>query len=223
LVRAKPLLIALVVLVVAAGGVAVGRTWGQHNGTATSTSTSITVAPPRAIWPTASSGPRFTDPVTAALSFASNYLGFTDPLAGSSVGSTAEIVTVPIQPNAGALVTTVTLEVSTGPTWWVISASTPTIVVTHPTSSASVASPLAISGRSTAFEGVLNVDVRQDVSLASLARVNVMGGSMGVMGPFRASIHFATPTTSSGAVMFRVRSAKDGGYVGATVVPVTFA
>jgi len=227
-VRAKPFLFALVIVVVAALGVAVGRSWGQHGAsttsTSTSTSTSVPVTPADAIWPFTSSASRFTDPVTASFSFARDYLGFAEPTVSTVSGSVNATAKVSLRPSAGGRVTTVMLVRSaTGGTWWVVGASTPTIVVSAPAPDAVVTSPVTLSGRSTAYEGVINVDVRQAGSLTSLARVNVMGGGMGTMGPFQASVHFAAPTQSSGVVMLRERSAKDGSYVAATVVRVKFS
>ena len=93
--------------------------------------------------------------------------------------------------------------------------------MTTPLRGRSIANPLTVSGRSLAYEAVVNVDVRQDSALDPLARATVMGGGS-AMGPFNGTIHFATPTASSGSVMFREQSAKDGSYVAATVVRVGF-
>ena len=220
--RTRALLIGVVIVAVAVGGVGAGRSWAPHSQSTTTSTTIGPSAPASAIWPSPSGALRLTSPVEAALSFAANFLDVTNPLAGASSGKVADLVSVPIYTDQGNLVTTVTLLASSGHSWWVMSASTPSIVVSEPTVGANVGSPLVIAGRSTASEGVVNVDVRHVGSTSSIARLNVIGGSMGVMGPFRASISFTTPATSFGAVMFRTRSAKDGSVIGATVVPVNF-
>ena len=225
-VRTKPLLITLVILLVGVGGVALGRTWGQHSvvttSTTTSTTTSVPVAPSDAIWPFASSNARFTDPISASFAFARDYLGFASPVVSTVWGSVNGTANVAVRPAPNGMVTTVALERSRSTaTWWVVGASTPTIVVTTPTRNESITNPVTVSGRSLAYEAVINVDVRQDGSLTPLARATVMGGGS-AMGPFNGTIHFATPTASSGSVMFREQSAKDGSYVAATVVRVGF-
>jgi hypothetical protein len=85
-----------------------------------------------------------------------------------------------------------------------------------------VSSPTQLRGRSTAYEAVVDVEIRQDGSLKPLSRATVMGGSMGVMGPFAKSITFAHPSKGGGAIVFQDLSAKDGSVVVASVVRVLF-
>ena len=234
-VRTKPLLITLVILLVGVGGVALGRTWGQHSvvttSTTTSTTTSVPVAPSDAIWPFASSNARFTDPISASFAFARDYLGFASPVVSTVWGSVNGTANVAVRPAPNGMVTTVALERSRSTaTWWVVGASTPTIVVTTPTRNESITNPVTVSWPMTATDACCSVTVTsspsppaqfQDGSLTPLARATVMGGGS-AMGPFNGTIHFATPTASSGSVMFREQSAKDGSYVAATVVRVGF-
>ena len=129
-----------------------------------------------------------------------------------------------IRPYGGGVATTVSLVASPGgTTWWVVGATTPVISVSTPARDATISSPVTVSGRSTAYEGVVNVDLREEGTLTSFASARVMGGSMGAMGPFHSQLSFATPSTSFGAVIFEVRSPKDGSYIGATVIRVAFS
>ena len=219
---AQRFMLILVIVLVVIGGV-VARSIHHHpSTTTTTTTTNATSAPSNAVWPYVASSSRFGDPEPAATVFAHDYLGFSSPVASPAVGSSNGFASVRIRPNALGMVTTVRLERwAPNGTWWVISASTPTIVVTTPRDEARVASPLTVSGRSLAYEGVVNVDVRQDGTLTPLARTTVMGGGS-AMAPFHGTIHYATPTASAGAVVFRERSAKNGGFIAATVVRVTF-
>ena len=82
---------------------------------------------------------------------------------------------------------------------------------------------MVMSGASSAFEAVVNVELRAYGSMASLFSTTMMGGSMGVMGGFKKSMGFVTPATSRGALMFRTYSAKDGHVLEATVLRVEFA
>ncbi len=212
-------------IVVAALGVVIGR---QTNYTPTTTSstttTSIVAQPATAVWPFATSLMRFTDPSTAAYSFAVDYLGFAQPVIGAFQRGDTRSGEVPVRATPNGPVTTVMVrQLTSDNTWWVLGAASASINVTAPQALASVSSPLALSGRSSAFEAVVNVDLRQDNSLVPVVRTTVMGGSMGVMGPFAKSVTFSAPTASAGALVLRTFSAKDGSVVEASVLRVVFA
>ena len=156
-------------------------------------------------------------------SFATQYVAMTAPLIGTFTSNGVSTGVVEVRSQAGGPVTSVNVAEVTGDgTWWVLSASTPQIIVTVPANLDTVLSPIAMSGQSTAFEAVVNVTVRADGSLAPLATNTVMGGSMGAMGPFAKSIPFAVTAATDGAVMFREISPRDSRYIEATVVRVHF-
>ena len=76
--RYRPVLLAIIVVLVAALGVIVGKSWGEHTaGTSTTTTTTNVAVPSSALWPFADTTTRFADPVSAATAFALNYLDFT--------------------------------------------------------------------------------------------------------------------------------------------------
>lgn len=175
------------------------------------------------IWPLTSSTTRFADPMKAAASFAVAYVGFTDPFVSMPRAGSKDHVAVSLRSTSLGPVTTVVLQrLTNAGTWWVVGAKSKDIQVTWPTSRALVRSPVTLRGRSTAFEAVVNVTIRDDRSLRPLVSTTVRGGSMGVMGPFAQSVSFASARTRDGAVVFRIRSAKDGRVVEATVVPIRF-
>jgi hypothetical protein len=211
-------------IVVAALGVVIGRQTNPTATTTTSTTTTLVAQPATAVWPFATSLMRFTDPSTAAYSFAVDYLGFAQPIIGAFQRGDTRSGEVPVRASSNGPVTTVMVrQLTSDNTWWVLGAASASISVAAPEALASVSSPLAVSGRSTAFEAVVNVDLRQDNSLVSVVRTTVMGGSMGVMGPFAKSVTFSAPLESAGALVLRTFSAKDGSVVQASVVRVTFA
>ncbi len=187
--------------------------------------TSIPESQPQvAIWPFATSATRYTDPVTAAFSFAVQYLGFTSPLVGDFHASGHRSGDVPVRTSPGGEVTTVAVrQLTSDHTWWVVSADAPTLRLDEPVARATVSSPVTLSGQSTAFEAVVNVAIVGDGSVTPVATDVVMGGSMGETGPFHKAISFATPTVTGGAVVLRTRSAKDGSYIAATARRVAFA
>lgn len=214
-------------VVVGALGVVVGHQWGRSSNSSPSTSTTIAVGqmeqPRTAVWPFASTVTRFGDPVLAAQAFATDYLGFTNPIVGSFQQGDSRSGEVPIRATPTGAVTTVLLrQLTRANSWWVLGASCPDITVMTPSALASVSSPIMLRGRSTAYEAVVNVEVRQDGTLSPLKRDTVMGGSMGKMGSFGQSVSFAVPSSRAGALLFRTYSAKDGHVIQASVFRVSF-
>lgn len=214
-------------IVVGVMGVALGRQWGLESKSTTSaktTTTSSSVAQPQtAIWPFASTVTHFGDPVLAAKAFATDYLGFTSPLVGSFQQGDSRSGEVPIKATPNGPVTTIIMrQLTSANSWWVLGASCPGIMVMAPSAMESIASPVLLKGRSTAYEAVVNVEVLQDETLTPLKSQTVMGGSLGKMGPFSKSVSFAPPSHRRGALLFRTYSAKDGHVVEASVIRVAF-
>jgi hypothetical protein len=118
-------------------------------------------------------------------------------------------------------VTVVYLARAADATWWVTRSATADIVVTSPVAGALVTSPTHLAGRSVAFEGVVNVQVRDDIAAQPLVNTTVSGGATG-MGPFSARVSFSTPASSYGDLVLYERSAKDGSVTCATVLRLRF-
>ena len=214
-------------VVVAALGVVGGRQWGSVSTPSTSAKTTTTLGtttqPETAIWPFTSTVTRFGDPVLAAQAFATAYLGFVNPIMGAfeQGDSRSGEVLVRATPN-GPATTIMVRQLTPANSWWVLGASCPDIIVTAPSLSGRISSPVVVQGRSTAYEAVVNVELLQDGTLAPLKTDTVMGGSMGFMGPFKKSILFASPSSRAGALSFRTISPKDGHVIEASVIRVTF-
>jgi hypothetical protein len=223
--RRSSLWIGLALALAAATGtiVALNRAPESSNSTTTIPRASH-LQPDSSIWPFASTATRYADPVAATKGFATAYLGFTDPIVGTFHASTGATGEVSVKATSDAVATTVLLrQLTSARSWWIVGVRSPQIVVTAPSISQSISSPVTLKGRSTAYEAVVNVQVRQAGSLKALADDVVMGGSLGTMGPFLKAITFATPSASKGAILFRTISPKDGHVIEASVVPVTFA
>lgn len=179
--------------------------------------------PARAVWPMIDKMNGFNDPRSAAREFAVTYLGFKSPVVGRFIVQRPALGSVAVTAIKGGPVTTVDLRrLNRASTWWITGATSADIVVTAPTPGATVSSPLLVSGRSTAFEAVVNVEIRADAPSRVLAKSSVMGGSMGVMGPFHRSIPFAPPPTSGGALVLRILSPRDGNVLASSVVRLNF-
>ena len=217
----------LATLVVVADG---DKTAAPTTTTVASTSTSTSVAPSTttvpstdttAIWPSAGVGP--SDPVVATRQFASAFLGFTDPIVGEYRAGDARSGEVEVRPTATGPATTVLVRMLTGAdTWSVLGATTADIEVTAPEAGAPITSPVRVAGRALAFEGNVNVEVREDGRTAAIGSGFVTGGG-DQLRPFTGSISFTKPTAPRGALVFLTRSAKDGTVWQAAALRVAFA
>ena len=193
--------------------------------TSSSTTSSVpeAVQPEQAVWPFASTSTRYSEPAAAAAGFATEYLGFADPVVGPFQQGDARSGEVEIRPQASGPVTTVLVrQLAPDDSWWVIGASTGNIQLASPETLATITSPVAVSGTSTAFEATVNVEVRQDDTLTPLVESTFMGGSNGDMGPFSAQLAFGPQSADAGAIVFKTLSAKDGSVWEASVVRISF-
>ena len=179
----------------------------------------------------------FRDPVATAREFATRYLGMDDPVnfAFRPAGAGAGEVPMGFRfgegrrplPDPRATFTVFLRQLGAqGPSgpWTVVEVTCENIIVNAPTAGAKVTSPARVTGRAHAFEGTVNVEVREDGMLAgqSLGRGFVTGGGGG-LGPFSGDITFRSPTKPAGAMVFVERSAADGqGILRAAVVRVRF-
>lgn len=207
-------------------------------GTAPS-STTATESTAEAVWPWASSTTRYADPVEAARGFATGLIGFADPVMGEYRAGDARSGEVDVRAKVGAAPSIVLVRLI-GTSWWVLGATTTDIQVRAPAAGASVSSPLALAGTSTAFEATVNVRLVADGAApapasgdsgaalangprATLATTTVMGGSMGEMGPFSGSLTFTPPGSgTSGTLVFVTLSAEDGRVLIVTALRVHF-
>lgn len=180
--------------------------------------------PDTAVWPFASSPTRYSDPVAAATGFATDFLGFVDPVIGTFQAGDANSGEVAVQASDSGPTTTVLVrKLAPDNSWWVLGATTPNLQIEVPKALATVTSPLTISGQSTAFEATINVEVRADGQAEPVVAGTTMGGSMGEMRPFSIGQTFSpAPTVSGGAIVVKTMSAKDGNIAEATVLRIHF-
>lgn len=180
---------------------------------------------------------RFEDPVFTAVAFARDYLGMLDPVVGEPAPTAEGAVAVELRPRGedgqpvpdGGASTTVALlpyESSYGATVWTVAgARSPNIVIEEPTRAERVASPLAVRGEATGYEGTVVAEVRQDGMRAgdSLGHTVGIAGSMGEMGPLALDVAFRTPSAATGALVVSTDTGRDGvGVPEATVVRLSF-
>jgi len=193
---------------------------------APTTATTVAPAPTdtsTAVFPDASTDVRYDDPVEAARGFAVDFVGFTDPVVGELMQGDARSGEVEVRPVANGPVTTVFVrQLGTDGTWWVLGSATANIAADAPGAGEAISSPVSVSGNALAFEGTVNVEIRQD-GTDQLLGTGVVTGGGDILRPFSGEIEFTHPTAAYGAVVFLTRSEEDGRVWEAAVVRVSFA
>lgn len=192
--------------------------------TSTSSTTSTAVPPPAeetAVWPQVG-GRGSTDAVAAARSFATDYLGFRDPIVGPLQAGDTRSGEIQVRPSAQGPVTTVLVRRLSGDdTWSVLGAATADIELTSPGLLDPIGSPVTVRGAGRAFEGNILVEVRDDDATTALGSGFVTGGG-DILRPFEGRIDFRAPSTSRGALVLYTTSAEDGRVWQAAVLRVSF-
>jgi hypothetical protein len=171
---------------------------------------------------------------TTAEAFLAGVAGMKDLVYESAQWRSDFIATVDFRVRIGETdtpgpVTTVVL--GTGTTsFTVLGAGTDTIVVDTPREAISpdylpvVASPMAVAGKSVAYEGTVNITVVQTAAdtVRRLGTGYVTGGA-DQMAPFRGKVRFNRPTARYGWALFMELSAHNGEISKLTAVRVRFA
>jgi hypothetical protein len=109
--------------------------------------------------------------------------------------------------------------------WAVLGTSSPNIQVSDPVRFERIASPVAVAGRASAFEGTVEVAVTEDRAGKdrTLGHGVVTGSGTAELGPFEGRVSFSRPTADAGWLLFYTQSEADGvGIVEATSVRVRF-
>jgi hypothetical protein len=176
-----------------------------------------------AVWPRTGSALRYHEPQDAAHGYAVQFLGFRDPVVGKYKAGDLRSGEVTIKPNTSGPTTTVFVrQLGSSGDWWVIGSSTPNIQLAAPTALEKITSPAHLSGTSTAFEGQVNVRIYADGVDKPIVERSIMGGSMGEMRPFDATIQFPAPRSSAGTIVLSTTSMEDGTTAEASTVRVLF-
>lgn len=195
---------------------------------ATSQTTSpATLAPQEAasvVWPEPGGGTVYGDPIEAAVSMATELVGFTSPVVGEFQQGDSRSGEVPIRPTRQGPISTVLVRQLSDGHWYVLGASSDDLRLESPNAGSQVSSPMTVSGQSRAFEGTILVSVLARGDTEPLARKPLQGGSNADLGPFSGTVRFDAPSGGgAGVVMLTTDSAKDGSIRQATVVPVVLA
>ncbi len=184
--------------------------------------------PESAMWPWAVTGTRFDEPTAAAESFATDFLGFSDPIVGEFLAGDTRSGEVEIRPRvdgASAVGATVVFvrQVRDDDSWWVLGAAAESITIDTPEQGDVVTSPLTVSGTARAFEGTVDVELRADGNGEPIATSFVTGGVGPELEPFEATVEFDTPGDVAGALVLLSTSPEDGSVVEASAVRISYS
>jgi hypothetical protein len=195
---------------------------------APTTEPSTTVAPVpdeirTAIWPWFETDLRYADPVEAAVGFATDYLGFVDPLAsefmaGDSRSGEVEIRSVDTGPATVVFVRQLTDDDS----WWILGAASENITIDEPEALAEVTSPLTVSGTALAFEGTVDVQLRADGNGEPIFEGFVTGSGGPEPGPYSETFEFTSPGETGGALVMLSLSSEDGSTLEASAMRIFY-
>jgi hypothetical protein len=133
------------------------------------------------------SAQRFDDPVSAARSFAVDFVGMIDPVVGAYQAGDARSGEVPVQPVGNGPVSTVLVRQLEDDTWFVLGATNDDIRLDSPAAGTDIDCPVRLTGEALAFEGVVQVAVRDDVTEEPIGTGTVMGGG-GPSAPFDGTV-----------------------------------
>lgn len=188
----------------------------------TTTAAPLPPLPDDALWPWPGTTTRFASPEQVASDFARRFLGVGATLKAPKISGAD--ATVEFTPGPTATLTTVlSLRRIDVRGWIVVGCAAPSIIVDQPAAGAAVSSPLTVRGRTQAFEGHVDVEVRSDGMTTPLGRSFGTGAS-DQMAPYEASVTFARPPMPRGTVVVTEPNAEDGakGPLAATVVRIRF-
>ncbi|MBB5598996.1 Gmad2 immunoglobulin-like domain-containing protein [Neomicrococcus lactis] len=175
------------------------------------------------VWPNPAGSLRYSSAEEAVQGFAEELVGFTDPVYGDVQQGDARSGEVEIRNDAtsGAVTTVMFRQMSDG-FFYILGAVSSETEPAMPAAGAAISSPVTVTGKSRAFEAVVNVHLYAHGTSARIGEAVVMGGSAEPLEPFTGSVTFAEPGAATGALVFLEYSAKDGSVYTAAAVPVSF-
>lgn len=198
--------------------------------TGSTTTTEVTTTEPFApdvdpfsvAYPSPTTSQRFDSPESAAQTYATEVLGFTELELGEFREGDSRSGEVPITDRPGGPETSVLVRQMEDDTWFVLGSTVEDIQVDEPQAQDAIGSPIQTSGTALAFEGNVSVVVlAQDDPGAPIGEGFVTGSGSPPAGPFEGEITFTPPTSeTAGVLVYRTLSAEDGHVQQATSFPV---
>ena len=188
----------------------------------TTTAFAPEVDPYGVAFPAPTTSRRFESPESAAQTYATDVLGFTELQVGEFRAGDSRSGEVPVTDREGGPETTILVRQMEDDSWFVLGSVTDDVNVEEPESGDAVSSPFETSGTALAFEGQVDVLVlRQDDPGNPLGEGFVTGSGVPPAGPFESEISFEPPSEETpGVLVYRTLSAEDGHVMWAASFPV---
>jgi hypothetical protein len=169
----------------------------------------------------------YRDPVRTAREFMRQFIGMTAPVAGEFRAGDPQSGEVEVRPRKNSPFRTTVSVRRTGsgePVWMVVAAAAERIQLVTPVALDVIASPVLVSGRSSAFEGTVLAQVKEDGMGPGqfIGQEPFIGGSGPELEPFQGRVPFQAPRRGAGAVVVLTESAEDGTVEQASAVRVRF-
>jgi hypothetical protein len=206
-----------------------GTTTSEPSTTTTEGSTTTdTTAPPfqgvdpdQPVFPDPTTSRRFEDPVAVATAFATDMVGFSDPVVGPFQQGDNRSGEVEVRAFADGAPTVVLVRQLEDDAWWVIGATTDSIRLTTPEARSTIASPQPLEGMAYAFEGHVAVRLFVDGTQEPAGETFVTGRGDGVLGDFTGELTFDDPTGAThGVLVLNGSSGEDGSATDAMAIRV---
>ncbi len=190
----------------------------------TTTELAPTVDPTSAVFPDPTTSRRFDDPAALAYAFATDLLGFVDPLVGDFAQGDNRSGEVELRAVPAGRVTTVLVRLLEDDTWFVIGAGADSIRLDTPAAGATIASSQPLEGAASAFEGTVDVRLFVDGVADPIATTFVTGSGDATLGGFEGELELDLPEGAEhGILVLSELSQVEGqGTLAATVIRVHF-
>jgi hypothetical protein len=191
------------------------------------TTTTVTVPaqvdPAVPVFPDATAGRRFDDPVVVASTFATEVLGFRDPVVGDYAAGDSRSGEVEVRSFAQGRPTVIIVRQLEDDHWYVLAAVAENIRLDVPAAGATLSSPQPLEGAASAFEGTVNVLLYADGEADPVGETFVTGSGDAALGDFSGELEFSVPAgVEHGVLVLLEASAEDGRTVAATAIRVHF-
>jgi len=173
------------------------------------------------VFPDPTTSRRFDDPVAVATAFATELVGFSDPVVGELQEGDSRSGEVEVRASADGAPTVVLVRQLEDDSWYVIGSTTDSIQLATPEPRSTIASPQELIGMAYAFEGTVNVRLYVDGTQEPIAETVVTGRGDGVLGDFSGELEFSDASGAThGVLVLSEASGEDGSAVAATTIRV---
>ena len=192
--------------------------------TADATTTTVpfqTVDADLPVFPDPTTSRRFDDPVAVATAFATELVGFSDPVVGELQEGDSRSGEIELRASADGAPTVVLVRQLEDDSWYVIGSTTDSIQLATPEPRSTITSPQELIGMAYAFEGTVNVRLYVDGTQEPIAETVVTGRGDGVLGDFSGELEFSDASGAThGVLVLSEASGEDGSAVAATTIRV---